>query len=107
MIERLKNKILENPAAWILGGLLIFSVYSHWQTGRDFSRACLNYEMMRHGFPHKDQHGILTYEMPNYLGVAVGEVKWVSDKGQKGKIIRWWHKRDGEIKDLCGDRTVN
>lgn len=43
MLTRMKSWVIENLGVSILLGLLAFSVYSHFQTGNQFSRLCERY----------------------------------------------------------------
>jgi hypothetical protein len=38
--EQFKQSFISNPIVWILAGLLAFSIYSHYRTGKMFTSAC-------------------------------------------------------------------
>ena len=40
MFDKLNEKFRRNPGAWILAGLLAYSVYFHYQTGVKLTRVC-------------------------------------------------------------------
>lgn len=39
-MESISKSFERNPAAWIFAGLLTFSVFSHYQTGRSYTNMC-------------------------------------------------------------------
>lgn len=47
MLKMLSNKFTDNPIAWILLGLLFFSVYSHYQTGKKFTEVCIEFKFYK------------------------------------------------------------
>lgn len=40
VLDKFQASFIRNPAAWVLFGLLCFSVYSHYETGRKLTRVC-------------------------------------------------------------------
>jgi hypothetical protein len=44
------KRFAKNPAAWILSGLLAFSVYSHYRTGAVFTHVCESIASLSEGY---------------------------------------------------------
>lgn len=50
-MTRLSEAFARSPSTWILGALLVFSVWSHYRTGANFEQACAHAEAMLQAMP--------------------------------------------------------
>ena len=107
--ERFKKSFSKNTAAWILGGLLIFSIYSHYRTGSQFTKVCETIAILEEGYSDLDSSNrFLTTGIDlNAIMVQVTEhERLMNADTPEGRAYRWWRKHSQYVSKICSNRLA-
>ena len=107
--KRFTASFSKNPVAWILGGLLVFSVYSHYGTGSEFTQVCEKIVMLEEGYYDFDTSQQLQPTGIDFDAIMI-EMK-EHDKLMKtdtpdGRAYRWWREKAQYLIKVCGNRLA-
>lgn len=107
IIERLKQSFSKNPGAWVLGGLLVFSMYSHYRTGAQFTKVCETVSMLEEGY--FDLESSQTFhttgiDLDAIMVRASEHEKLMKSDTPEGRAYRWWRKHSEYVHNTCSNR---
>ena len=102
-----ERQFAKNPLAWILGGLLAFSVYSHYRTGSAFTRVCETVAALEEGY--LDLESNQRFE-PSGIDINAIMVKVEKEQAllqantPEGRAFRWWKHNTDQLRSACSER---
>ncbi len=111
MLTKIKDDLLQrfqdNPVAWVLAGLLVYSVYSHYQTGKELTQVCETVAYLHDGYFDLEAH-----EKFDSTGIDMDAVMVKVERAQmlskadtaEGRAYRWWRAYTMYIVDVCSER---
>ncbi|MCP4316485.1 MAG: hypothetical protein GY789_10830 [Hyphomicrobiales bacterium] len=108
-LERLKASIYRAPITWILAALLVFSVYSHYQTGARLTEVCQRFEYLKEGYYDAEtSQGFLTkgFNINEFIRHAEEQQRLLAEDSPEGRAYRWWVYELNEIGDFCDKRLA-
>ena len=107
--DYMKDNIQKNLGIWILIGLLIFSIYSHYKTGEKFTEVCIDIVSLEQGYFDIQSNETFT---PSGIDIdaiilSVKERKKLLDSNStEGRAYRWYRMYSDNIKDICNNRLT-
>lgn len=107
--ERFTQAFTKNPGAWILAGLLAFSVFSHYRTGEKFTNVCETIVILEDGY--FDLETSLKYQTTGFdVDAIMIKVKkheeLMKSNTPEGRAYRWWRKHSQYLSKVCGNRLA-
>ena len=104
---RWKKSFDRNPVAWLLGGFLAFSVFSHYRTGSDFTRVCETVASLQTGytdFESAQQFKASGIDLHSIILKAKQEEALLNANTPEGRAYRWWKQNTDYLRRTCGHR---
>ena len=102
-----QKRFAKNPAAWILGGLLAFSVYSHYRTGAAFTRVCESIASLGEGYIDLESNQKFKPSGIDINAIML-DVKrqeaLLKANTPEGRAFRWWKQNAELLRRTCNDR---
>ena len=110
----MKNVLLQslksNPLAWVLAGILVFSIFSHYQTGKELTQVCETVASLRDGY-----FDLETLERSDTTGIDLDAIMVDVERVQmllnadtaEGRAYRWWRDNSIYIVDVCTERLAD
>ena len=92
MQKRFWQSFEKNPGIWILGGLLVFSVYSHYQTGGKLTEMCVATTALTERYWLEAKFD--------------GHDRLMQEDSDEGRDYRWIFYSIRKIEELCGERLA-
>ena len=105
----LSRRFLGNPAAWILGGLLVFSVYSHYETSSEFSDVCVIVNSLEQGY--SDFYVNQASPLPGLIVIGPEDDIWrrfeltrefLASGAFEAESYYWWQQDIRQASRICG-----
>ena len=109
MNERFKASFSKNPGVWILAGFLVFSIYSHYRTGSEFTKVCQTVAMLGEGYTdlESSQKFFTTGIDLNAAMVRAQEhEKLLKANTPEGRAYRWWRQHSQYVNKSCSNRLA-
>ncbi|EQB34876.1 hypothetical protein M947_10450 [Sulfurimonas hongkongensis] len=103
----MKNKFIENIGVWILVGLLIFSIYSHYKTGEDLENICIKVQALNEGYLDIESHEKFMSNGIELDSIAITMKKHndlMNSNSSEAKAYKWFRSNANEIKQICDKR---
>ena len=107
--QRWSKSFVENPMAWILAGLLAFSVFSHYRTGTQFTEVCNRILMLREGyFDLETSRKFITtgIDLDSMMAEVKRHEELMKAKTAEGRAYRWWRYHGNKSERICSDRMA-
>lgn len=107
--KRITHSFTKNPVAWILAGLLAFSLYSHGITGRQFTEVCERIAALEEGYfdPESSNQFHTSGIDENAIMVKVQEHEYLMTANtHEGRAYRWWRKQSQYLRKVCSARLA-
>ncbi len=108
MLERFSQSFRKNPWAWILGGLLAFSVYSNYQIGSKVTETCLAITALMEGYWELGAEGQHDIDAMVREALAEGQVhdQLMQEDSYEGRTYRWYRSSTRVIERLCAEKLA-
>ena len=107
IIQKLKVSFQKNPMVWVLSALLAFSIYSHRNTGKEFSDVCERIMVLEEGYfdIESSQNYIATgIDTEAIVTKAQAHERLMKEDSPEGRAYRWWRLNLQQLTDVCGER---
>ncbi len=107
---RQKNIFERYPGAWLLVGLLAFSIFSHYRTGSDFTRMCETVMFLEQGYTDVEsaqQFKASGIDINAIIIKAKEEEALLRANTPEGRAYQWWKKNADSLRRTCSARLSN
>lgn len=107
LVDKLTGAFAKNPIAWVLSAFFVFSVYSHYNTGKKFTEVCaLAAEMI--GMPVDSAAFQQLLDNPKELDAWLRRyITAPSSVSLEGKVWAWKRIEGRQIENLCEGRHTD
>lgn len=107
--ERFTQSFTKNLGAWILTGLLAFSVFFHYRTGEKFTNVCETIVILEQGyFDLETSQKYLTtgIDLDAIMILVKKHEELMKAKTPEGRAYRWWRMHSQLLSKVCGRRLA-